>query len=47
MIFDSILNREFNSKHLAVILKTKNDKATFIVMPLMSVLNEAGVNKIN
>jgi len=38
---------EFNGKHLSVVMKKNNDKATFIVMPLTSSANGEGVNKIN
>lgn len=46
VIFDPVRDCEFNGKHLAVVLKKNNDKATFIVMPLTSAPNGAGVNKI-
>lgn len=46
VIFDPVRTCEFNGKHLAVVLKKNNDKATFIVMPLTSAPSGAGVNKI-
>ena len=46
MIFDSVRDYEFDGKHLAVVLKKNNDKATFIVMPLTGAPNGVGVNKI-
>ena len=46
VIFDPVRDCEFDGKHLAVVLKRNNDKATFIVMPLTSAPNGAGVNKI-
>ena len=46
VIFDPVRNCEFDGKHLAVVLKKNNDKATFIVMPLTSAPNGVGVNKI-
>lgn len=46
VIFDPVRNCEFDGKHLAVVLKRNNDKATFIVMPLTSAPNGDGVNKI-
>lgn len=46
VIFDPVRDCEFNGKHLAVVLKKNNDKATFIVMPLTSAPNGVGVNKI-
>lgn len=46
VIFDPVRNCEFNGKHLAVVLKRNNDKATYIVMPLTSAPNGVGVNKI-
>lgn len=46
VIFDPVEACEFNGKHLAVVLKKNNDKKTFIVMPLTTVPNGAGVNKI-
>ena len=46
MIFDPVRDCEFDGKHLAVVLKKNNDKATFIVMPLTSAPNGVGVNKI-
>ena len=45
VIFDPVRNCEFNGKHLAVVLKKNNDKATFIVMPLTSAPNGVGINK--
>ena len=46
VIFDPVRDCEFDGKHLAVVLKRNNDKATFIVMPLTSAPNGVGVNKI-
>ena len=46
VIFDPVRDCEFDRKHLAVVLKRNNDKATFIVMPLTSAPNGVGVNKI-
>ena len=46
VIFDPVRDCEFDGKHLAVVLKKNNDKATFIVMPLTSAPNGVGVNKI-
>lgn len=46
VIFDPVRNCEFDGKHLAVVLKRNNDRATFIVMPLTSAPNGVGVNKI-
>lgn len=46
VIFDPVRSCEFDGKHLAVVLKRNNDKATFIVMPLTSAPNGVGVNKI-
>ena len=46
VIFDPVRYCEFDGKHLAVVLKRNNDKATFIVMPLTSAPNGVGVNKI-
>lgn len=46
VIFDPVRDCEFDGKHLAVVLKKNNDKATFIVMPLTSEPNGVGVNKI-
>ncbi len=46
VIFDPVRDCEFDGKHLAVVLKRNNDKATFIVMPLTSAANGVGVNKI-
>jgi hypothetical protein len=46
VIFDPVEACEFDGKHLAVVLKKNNDKATFIVMPLTSAPSGAGVNKI-
>lgn len=46
VIFDPVRACEFDGKHLAVVLKRNNDKATFIVMPLTSAPNGVGVNKI-
>ena len=47
VIFDPVRDCEFNGKHLAVVLKKNNDKATFIVMPLTSASNGVGINKIH
>ena len=33
VIFDPVRDCEFDGRHLAVVLKRNNDKATFIVMP--------------
>lgn len=46
VIFDPVRDCEFDGKHLAVVLKRNNDKATFIVMPLTSAPNGVGLNKI-
>ena len=46
VIFNPVRDCEFDGKHLAVVLKRNNDKATFIVMPLTSAPNGVGVNKI-
>lgn len=46
VIFDPVRDCEFDGKHLAVVLKKNNDKATFIVMPFTSAPNGVGVNKI-
>lgn len=46
VIFDPVRGCEFNGRHLAVVLKKNNDKATAIVMPLTSAPNGEGVNKI-
>lgn len=46
VIFDPVRECEFDGKHLVVVLKRNNDKATFIVMPLTSAPNGVGVNKI-
>ena len=46
VIFDPVRDCEFDGKHLAVVLKRNNDKATFIVMPLTSAPNGVGVNII-
>lgn len=46
VIFDPVRDCEFNGKHLAVVLKKNNDRSTFIVMPLTSAENGAGVNKV-
>lgn len=46
VIFDPVRDCEFDGKHLAVVLKRNNDKATFIVMPLTSAPNGVGMNKI-
>ena len=46
VIFDPVRDCEFDGKHLAVVLKKNNDKATFIGMPLTSAPNGVGVNKI-
>ncbi len=46
VIFDPVRNCEFDGRHLAVVLKRNNDRATFIVMPLTSAPNGVGVNKI-
>lgn len=47
VIFDPVRFCEFNGTHLALVLKRNNDRNTFIVMPLTSVPNGVGVNKIN
>jgi len=47
VIFDPVRDCEFDGKHLAVVLKKNNDKATFIVMPLTSASNGVGINKIH
>jgi mRNA-degrading endonuclease toxin of MazEF toxin-antitoxin module len=44
--FDPVKDNEFNGLHLAVVLKKNNDKRTAIVMPLTSVPNGLGANKI-
>ena len=46
VIFDPVRDCEFDGRHLAVVLKRNNDKATFIVMPVTSAPNVVGVNKI-
>ena len=46
VILDPVRDCEFDGRHLAVVLKRNNDKATFIVMPLTSAPNGVGVNKI-
>lgn len=46
VIFDPVRECEFDSKHLALVLKRNNDRKTFIVMPLTSESNGVGVNKI-
>ena len=46
VIFDPVRDCEFDGKHLALVLKRNNDKSTFIVMPLTSAANGAGINKI-
>lgn len=46
VIFDPVRDCEFDGRHLAVVLKKNNDKATFIVMPLTSASNGDGVNKV-
>lgn len=45
VIFDPVRDCEFDGKHLAVVIKKNNDKATFIVMPLTSAANGNGINK--
>lgn len=45
VIFDDVRECEFNGKHLALVLKSNNDKKTFIVMPLTSEPNGNGKNK--
>lgn len=47
VIFDPVRNCEFDGKHLAIVLKKNNDKATFIVMPLTSSPNGEGINKVS
>ena len=47
VIFDPVRDCEFDGKHLAVVLKKNNDKASFIVMPLTSARNGVGVNKMD
>lgn len=47
VIFDPVRDCEFDGKHLAVVLKKNNDKASFIVMPLTSAPNGVGVNKMD
>lgn len=47
VIFDPVMKCEFSGRHLAVVLKKNNDKATFIVMPLTSASNGNGINKIH
>ena len=46
VIFDPVRDCEFDGKHLALVMKKNNDKATFIVMPLTSAQSGAGINKI-
>lgn len=46
VIFEPVRNGEFGGKHLAVVLKKNNDKATFIVMPFTSAPNGVGLNKV-
>lgn len=45
--FDPVKKPEFDSEHLALVLKKNNDKKTCIVMPLTSESNGVGANKIN
>lgn len=47
VIFDPVRDCEFNGKHLALVLKRNNDKKTFVVLPLTSRSNGAGINKIS
>jgi len=46
VIFDPVRGCEFNSRHLALVLKKNNDNNTYIVMPLTTAPSGAGVNKI-
>ncbi len=46
VIFDDVRENEFNGTHLSVVLKINNDMRTVIVMPLTSVQNGVGTNKI-
>lgn len=45
--FNPVNRCEFDSEHLALVLKKNNDKKTCIVMPLTSSPNGIGVNKVN
>ena len=45
--YEPVRGCEFNGKHLSVVMKSNNDKITFIVMPLTSSHNGDGVNKVN
>lgn len=45
--FDPVHRPEFDSEHLALVLKKNNDKKTCIVMPLTSASNGNGANKLN
>lgn len=45
--FNPVYKPEFDSEHLALVLKKNNDKKTCIVMPLTSESNGVGANKIN
>ena len=47
VIFDPVRDCEFDGRHLALVLKKNNDGKTFIVMPLTSAANGAGVNKLH
>lgn len=46
VIFNPVRDCEFDGRHLAVVLKKNNDGATFIVMPLTTASNGAGINKV-
>ena len=46
VIFDPVRDCEFDGKHLAVVLKRNNDKATFIVMPLTSAPKFLGLREM-
>ena len=46
VIFDPVRDCEFDGKHLSVVIKKNNDKATAIVIPLTSVPNGVGFNKL-
>ena len=46
VIFDEVRDNEFNGTHLALVLKKNNDIRTAVVMPLTSISNGEGKNKI-
>ena len=45
--YEPVKDGEFNGRHLSVVMKKNNDKATFVVMPLTSSPNGDGANKLN